>query len=124
VPSRDVAWLRVWPWVCQLGVTQMGQASDTPQWPAQCNSAVQSRVGDGFPVCLLKIESKTGATKLVARLPEHEVRDDCWGPKPAGGYGVPQLHCGAEVDEKSYWDVGSKFTRGRPLGPCSTVNGV
>jgi len=30
----------------------------------------------------------------------------------------------AGVNEKNSYDVGSKFTRGRPFEPCSTVSGV
>lgn len=64
------------------------------------DSAVQSRVGDGFLVCV-SIQSRAEQVQpdSVARLPEHEVRDDCWGLKPTIGCAVPRKFCGAGVDE-------------------------
>ena len=56
------------------------------------DSAVQSRVGDGFlavPLDLVRELNKCNPME-VARLPEHEVRGDCQGLKPTSDYGVPR----------------------------------
>ena len=67
------------------------------------DSAVQSRVGDGFPVCLsIRSRAEQAQPVWVARLPEHEVRDDCWGLKPTveDGYAACKAS-DAGVNEKT-----------------------
>ena len=57
------------------------------------DSALQSRVGDGFLVPVSRFRSRTEQVRPVevARLPEHEVRDDCEGPRPAVDGNVPRF---------------------------------
>jgi hypothetical protein len=55
------------------------------------DSAIQSRVGDGFLVMALRWSASSKRNPVrVARLPEHEVRGECEGPKPAVDDNVPQ----------------------------------
>ena len=60
------------------------------------DSAIQSRVGDGFLVVALRWSAPSKRNPVrVARLPEHEVRGECEGPWPAMGDDVPRPEAAA-----------------------------